>query len=593
MAALQVSRKAAAPALIVLGLSLGLWGIRWGLPGPERLARVLPPGLDGPAFEQQLADSWSSMHAELGDNLMLNPKSFSSFTGVVETPAGWKAPPKELLNSFRSFYVRSEHEDEQSILLALSHMKPKQLQFKPHLFTYGALHIYSVGAALAVGALLGQVKLKSSILFYLADPSKMAAMYLAGRLLGVASFIAGGLMLLRLGRRVGFEAGLIGAALYMMSPAAVVQAHVLKNHTFWPVFVLWTLDRCGIVLERGRRKDYAFAGVVAGLATASFLGAWPACLVVGAAGAMRLLGLHDRHGKPCKPLPEIEGLVIAGVCAIGAFLIVSPYWVIDFKEAMAEMKVLSGFSALDAGHIPLFITHCLRRSVTDPIMTLIFGGTVLALVRGKKEPFLLLCAIALLIGLASTATVGNVLSTRQVRYAMGWLAAGSLLAGRALQEMRALKGPAGKLGTLATAVALIGLLCQGSAYAYNFAVGADARSNHFVSGEWIEKNIPEGATIGLLRYPQPSNSPFFRWDRYRLRFIEPKLAADLPEKSLPAYLALTIPDYDDRSYLGPVLAHYELAAAFPRARLFSWIEIDPTSTTANPLIEIYRLKGAK
>jgi len=581
-------------AVVLLGLVLGLWGIRWGLPGPERLARVLPPELDTPAFREGLAASWSAMHKDLGDNLMLNPKSFQSFNGVVETPAGWRTPPPELVNSFRSFFVRSEHEDEQSILLALSRMKPKRLEFRPHLFTYGALHIYSVGGALVVGAVTGLVSLKSSILFYLNDPAKMAAMYLAGRLLAVACFVGGALMLLRLGRRsLGAEAGVYGAAIYLMTPQAVVQAHVLKNHTFWTVFALLTVERSIRVLETGKLRDYALAGAVAGLATASFLGAWPACLIVGTAGFMRLLGLHAPKAKPVPPLPELKGLVFSGVCAAAAFLITNPYWIVDFKEALLEMRVLSGYGGFDATHPLLFVRHAFRRSVTDPVIVLIFGGAALALLKGKREPALLLCGLAFLLALACMATVVGVVSTRQARYFTGWVALGSLLAGRVLQDLRAMKGAPGKLGTATAAIVLVGLLCQGLSYSHNFALGEGTASTHFRAGEWIEKNIPAGATIGLTRYPQPSNSPFFRWDRYRLRFIEPQVAANLPEKLLPPYLALTMPDHDDRPWFGANLKRYELLASFPRGKLFSWIEIDPTSTTANPLIEVYGLKGRK
>jgi len=596
VAAVQIGRRALAPGIALLGLALGLWGIRWGLPGPERLARIMPPGLDGPAFHQTLAESWSRMHQSLGENLMLNPRSFDSFTGAVEIPAGWKTPPAPLLNSYRSFYVRSEHEDEQSILLALSRMKPKQLQFKPNLFTYGALHIYSVGAAMALGAFLGLVTLKSSLLFYLSDPSKMAAMYLAGRLLSVAAFVGCGLLLLRLGRRYlgSVEAGAFGAVIFLLTPAAVVQAHVLKAHTFWSFFALLTLDRCGVVLERGRLKDYAAAGAAAGLTVASFLGAWPACLLVAAAGALRLGGLHEAQGRRPEPLPEIRGLALSGVCAAAAFFLVSPYWLVDFREAMLEMKVLSGFGALSPSHAWLFATHALRRSVTDPVLVLMFAGVALAAVKGRREPFLLLCAAGFLLALAATATIGGVTSTRQVRYFLGWAAVGSLLAGRLLQELRSFKGPPGRFGTATAAIVLAGLACQGLTYAYNFHLGEGARSNHFLSGEWIEKNIPEGETIGLQRYPQPSNSPYFRYDRYRLLFLEPGLAATLPPAKLPRWLAITVPDYDDRPALAPVLGRYELLASFPRAKLFPWVSIDPTSTTANPLIEIHRLreKGA-
>lgn len=591
MEKVKIGRISLTLALVLLGLLLGLWGIRWGLPGPERLSRIMPPGLDSPPFRARLADSWAAMHRELGDNLISNPKAFASFTGIVETPAGWTAPPDVLLNSYRSFYLRSEHEDEQSVLLDLSRMKPWKLEFHAHHFTYGALHLYSVGAAIALGALVKILVLKSSVLVYLDEPARIAGLYLAGRLVSVAAYIAGALLLFGFGRRrVGFEAGAFGAAIYLMTPAAVVQAHVLKNHAYWSALAVWAVERSARVLERGRWRDYAAAGAVAGLATVTFLGAWPACLVVGAAGAMRILGLHAPQGRRCDPMPELKGLVIAGLCALAAFVIVSPYWLLDYREAMMEMKVLSGFGARDWTHPFLFAATALRRAVTDPILVLMFGGAALALLKGRRDPVLLLCAVAFLLGLASMATVGAVTSTRQVRYFLGWAAIGSLLAGRLIQELRALKGTAGRLGTVTAIIVLAGLFCQGLSYAHNFHLGESDRSNHFLAGAWIERNVPPGETIGLVRLPQPSNSPFFRYDRYRLRFIEANRLHDLPEKLQPRYLALTVPDYDDRPAATAILSRYERLAVFPRAKLFPWIEIDPTATTANPLIEIYGLK---
>ena len=70
----QPAPKSLVAALVFLGLFLGLWGIRWGLPARARLERMLPPGLESPAFHRALADSWSAMHAELGENMTVNPR---------------------------------------------------------------------------------------------------------------------------------------------------------------------------------------------------------------------------------------------------------------------------------------------------------------------------------------------------------------------------------------------------------------------------------------------------------------------------------------------------------------------------------------
>ena len=477
-----------------------------------------------------------------------------------------------------------------------SNASPRQLQFNLHLFTYGALHIYAIAGAMMIGAALGLVSIKSSILHYLADPSRMAAMYMAGRLVTTAAFVGCGLMLLRLGRlRLGSLAvGAFGAAIFLMTPAAVVQAHVLKNHMFWAFLALCTLDRSLVLLRSGTLKDYAWAGICAGLTMASFLGSWTACLVVAAAGTMRLAGLGGPGVAPPRLRSELQGLLLSGACAAAVFLLVNPYWILDCAEAMQELAWLRNFAVFDLSHPRLFAANALRRSITDPVLTLMFAGVAFGLIRGRRDPALLLCAVAFLMGLVAMATVPGYSAARQARYFLGWVAVGSLLAGRLLSELCALKGLAGRFATAAAVVTLAGLGCQGLTYAHNFHLGEGATSNHFLAGEWIERNVPKGEVIGLLRYPQPSNSPFFRFDRYRLKFIEPKLAPGLPPEKLPRWLALTIPDYDDRPELSAVLARYDKRASFPRGKLFPWIEIDPSSTTANPLIEVYRLreKGA-
>jgi len=206
-------------ALILLAASLGFWGLRWGLPARARLDRVLEPGADGPALHELLASSWAKMHERLGPNLMNNPESYATFSGVERVKPGWRVPPDIMLNSLRSFYVRSAYEDEQSALLALSRMRPRQLNFNPHLFTYGGAYLYPLAAWEAAGAVAGAVKLQASLMPYLADPAKMAGLYYWGRCLSAFAFIGCALMLLRIGRNsLGRGTGPLAALLFLCLP---------------------------------------------------------------------------------------------------------------------------------------------------------------------------------------------------------------------------------------------------------------------------------------------------------------------------------------------------------------------------------------
>ena len=576
------------PALICgLGLALGLCGVHWGLPSRARLDRVIPPGLDTPEFRRQLMESWSQMYKSFGTDVMLSTKAgFAGVQGVQRVAAGWTRPPVLLENSVRSFYLRSAHEDEQTFLIVLSRMRPWRLEMDPHLFTYGGGYIYSLGAWLALGAALQLASLHSSLAPYLADPGQMASLYFVGRLFTVAAYLGCGLMLLRIGRRhLGAEAGIFAALFFVFSPGAIVPAHTQKQHLLWSFFLLSTLDLSFSLLATGGWAAYAAAGAVSGLTVGTFLEAWPACLVVAFACALRIWTLR----KP--PAAELKGLAVAAASSFAAFFATNPYWISDWRTVRAEMSVLSGVSTFDVTHPFVFLGHSFANSVTWPIMALVAGGAALAFAKGRREPALWLCLFAFLAGLAMTTTIGDVARVDQVRYFLGFLAVGQLLAGRAAADMIRWKSPLRPWLLAAIALALANLVMTGTTYAYNLHVDAGDRSTHFESGAWIEAHVPAGSSIGMLRLPQPSNAPYFRYDRYDLRFFErADLFAVLPIGELPRYMAVTSPDYDDRPAMEPNLSRYELAAAFDRPRLFPWIGVDPTAMTADPVIEIYRLK---
>ena len=576
------------PGLLVgLGLALGLCGIRWGLPSRARLDRVTAPGLDTPEFRQRLIESWSKMHESYGPDIMLSPESWTAhFTGVQRAAPGWTRPPLILENSVRSFYIRSAHEDEQSFLIVLSRMRPWRLELNPHLFVYGGAYIYSLGAWLALGAALHLAALHTSMAPYMADPAQMASLYFVGRLFTLAAYLGCGLMLLRIGRRyLGAEAGIFAALFFLFSPGVVAQAHVLKPHMLWSFLVLWTLDLSLSLLASGGLAAYAAAGAVSGLAVGAFIAAWPACLFVGFAGALRIGALRR------SPAAELKGLAVAAAASVAAFFATNPYWILDWTTVRAELKVISAGSTFNLTHPFIFLNHSFSNAVTWPILALIAAGAGLAFAKGRREPALCLSLFAFLAGLAMMTTIDDVFAVTQVRHFLGFLAVGQLLAGRAAADLLRWKSLRRPWAAAVLALVTANLALTGAAYAYNFHADAGDRSTHVEAGAWIEAHVPSGSSIGLLRLPQPSNAPYFRYDRYDLRFIQrAELFAVLPPADLPQYLAVTSPDYDDRPAMQPNLSRYELAAAFDRARLVPWIRIDPTSTNADPLIEIYRLK---
>ncbi|MFH2202526.1 MAG: glycosyltransferase family 39 protein [Elusimicrobiota bacterium] len=572
--------------IIVLGLLLGLSGIRWGIPEDGRLRRILPPGLHGPQFHAELISAWEDIHRRLGPNLMLNPESFATFSQVQDAPAGWQKPPRFLYNAVRSFHVRSVHDDEQSVFLALSKMRPRRLDFNPHFFTYGGVYIYGVGAWLGVGALLGAVDLHSSLLPYLNEPVKMGGMYFWGRLLSVGAYIGCGLMLFALGRTfLRRRAALLAAVLFMLSPAVVVQAHTMKQHSLWTFLSFATLYLCLRVRERGGWREYLAAGAVAGLTVGAALNAWPTCLYIAAAALLRT------REKPARWRTELLRLAAAAAASVAVFFATNPYWLLDYAHAYQEFVVLTGYTTANLLSPVRIFTGSFRHAVTTPVFLLICAGIAWALTSGRRNQGALLCLCAFFVMLAASVTSQLTVGMRQIRYFLPIVGTGALLAAGCADDLL-LRFPRWRrtaVAGLALVVANVGM--AGALYALNFQRTSAPGSNHYRAGDWIAAQVPAGAVIGMLRDPAPSNSAYFPLYRYGIRLIPPELFGTLEPERLPDYLVLSVPDYGQRESLEPNLSReFEPAAEFLRPRL-AWSEIQLSATTANPPIMVYRRKA--
>jgi 4-amino-4-deoxy-L-arabinose transferase-like glycosyltransferase len=132
---------------------------------------------------------------------------------------------------------------------------------------------------------------------------------------------------------------LLAAAIEAVAFLPVFYGHLALNDaaTLLPL-TLSLLGSAGI-LRRGRRRDYALAGLGLGFACASKYTAGIAILPLVAAAAMRYLDTPAPAGWRA-----LTGLAIAGVCALGAFLLANPYALLDFSRFRSELVHQSSLS---------------------------------------------------------------------------------------------------------------------------------------------------------------------------------------------------------------------------------------------------------
>ena len=120
----------------------------------------------------------------------------------------------------------------------------------------------------------------------------------------------------------GRAVGLLAAALLACSFLAVFYSHLALNDVPTLAPIALSLWGTAGVLREGRLRDYLLAGVGLGLACATKYTGGIVLLPLVAAGAIQLAAPAGRNAAA-------RGLVLAGIVALGAFVVANPYAVLD------------------------------------------------------------------------------------------------------------------------------------------------------------------------------------------------------------------------------------------------------------------------
>jgi hypothetical protein len=147
-------------------------------------------------------------------------------------------------------------------------------------------------------------------------------------------------------RLFGRAVGLLAAAIEAVAFLPVLYSHLALNDI--PTLAPLTLSLLGSagVLRRGRMRDHVIAGLGLGLACASKYTAGIVVLPLAAAIAARYL-----DGEPGAGARALRGLAVAGVVAVGAFLIANPYAVLDYASFHSELIHQSSLSSESQGKL--------------------------------------------------------------------------------------------------------------------------------------------------------------------------------------------------------------------------------------------------
>ncbi len=218
------------------------------------------------------------------------------------------------------------HPDEPNIVNPALHIVQTH-DFDPHWFNYPSMIIYIEAAVIAVVHLAAHI-------FGLSDRTVTVAEYVGGRgimaMSSIATVVLVGLISYRMAPRRKEFVGLTASGLLAVSTLHVKDSHYLKPDiptAFFATLTLWfTLD----ALDHNRTRSWILAGAAVGMAAS--------CKYTGAEVALvPAIGLLLAAGSLRAFLGCWRTMLGVGGAAIGAFLIISPFTILDLHTFLSPV----------------------------------------------------------------------------------------------------------------------------------------------------------------------------------------------------------------------------------------------------------------
>jgi len=385
----------------------------------------------------------------------------------------------------------------------------------PHFFHVPTLYTYMVAALWGVYFLGGKMagNFPSVAAFVAHFNQNPTVFYLIGRLLTLFLSVGTVLLVYLIGkkmydRRLGFLAGLF----LIFSPEHNKISHYMNPDSPMVFFLALSFFFCWLIYTRGDRKYYVWAGLAAGLATATKYGGQMLFLPLILAHIFRIL----ENKLPLRKIILSPDLFLSAASFVAGFLAGCPYAVLDFPTFWRDFRWQSkhlysighfGDSTADPAWL-FYLKYGFRENVGPYAQFLVGGGLVYALARHRKKDLILLSyplVLFVLIGMWKTRATRYMLPLAPFLILLASLFLDALLSWpKKLSSSLHLKAIVAPAGEKILAAAVVILLLLGPAHKVVMVDYTLTRPDTRITAKaWIERFIPKGSRIALESYCPP------------------------------------------------------------------------------------------
>jgi hypothetical protein len=321
-------------------------------------------------------------------------------------------------------------------------------------------------------------------------------------------------------RLFGRATGLLAAALLAVSFLTVFYSHLALNDAPTLAPIALSLWGAAGVLREGRVRDYLIAGAGLGLACATKYTGGVVVLPLLAAAGVQL-------AAPGGPGRAVRGIVLAGIVALGAFVVANPYAILDFAAFRDGLHHQADAADDVAGKLGLTQTS----GYLYYLWTFTWGlGWVPLVAAGVGAGMLAREDRRALLVLGPAPILYVLFMGTQARFFGRWLLPvfpiACLLGAYAIVRLSQLA--ARRVPALAPGLAALGavlLLGQGVVYSLHSAMTLSQADTRNTTRDWLVDNVPAGTKIVVepvvpdawatdIGHPYRGTANGARWSKY-------------------------------------------------------------------------------
>ena len=520
-----VKRNILVLLIFILSLLLNIYGIWWAGPDKERLNLVF----DNKETVEALSDEMVNSREDLYKGVWYygQPPQYEEREITVAMGYGKSLRVnRSIIDSARSYLLRSYAPDEQAVLKALSNMNPSKLNFNPKFFSYGGLYLYLLGIFLKVLSMFRVITLSSNVSYYFLHPEQMGAIFTLGKVFGAVFTSLSIYFVYLVGSSLySRRTGLIAALFFSITPAVVTWSHQMKPYTFTFFWMLLSLYMCIKLFNHDDIKHYIFAGLSAGLTAGSLFTYGIVVLCIPIIQFIK----NIKNGVKSALFSLFEKKMWLGfLFFVIGFILVNPYFILSILS-LTELRHVNSIWPFSFSFFSIlyYLRHIVLAAFGLPVWLLIISGIVFAIFRRTKEDILLLLLLFPVIIYFSCST------THWMHYGFFIVPILILLGARLMDSWLAQK----KGWKVAGIFFLVVTLIYTFSYSLSIDIVAGRKNIRTIAGEWINENIPHQASIGMTGLPAPYWAPPFNFFKYKI--IITYMKEEVLKKEKPEYFILS------------------------------------------------------